>query len=322
MTDLRPFENLSADHLRLILNTAHIGIWELDLASGRAIRNFHHDQIFGYDQSPVEWTYERFLDHVVPDERERIGQLQQEAIASGTKWAFDCAIVTAAGEKRWISAAGRPLLGDDGEPYKLIGHVIDITDTKQRESRLRLLTDELNHRVRNMLSIIKSIVRLSSRKAGDIATFANALEGRVGALARSHKLLVSDDSVALCPSEILEAELAAFPELEDRISVDIIGEHSLSGTIGQGLALVFHELITNALKYGALSNDAGRVTVRIDQQKGALQIEWREIDGPPVENRNAGGFGSLLISDALGTMGRVDMRYPRSGVECDIVIGA
>ena len=60
--------------------------------------------------------------------------------------------------------------------------------------------------------------------------------------------------------------------------------------------------------------------MRIEQQEGALQMAWRELDGPPVGDSNAGGFGSLLISDALGTMGRVEMRYPRTGAECDIVI--
>ena len=321
MTDLRPFEKLSADHLRLILNTAHIGIWELDLDSGRASRNRHHDYIFGYDASLAEWTYEQFLDHIVPEQRERIERLQSDAIASGTEWAFECAIVTSGGEKRWISAAGRPLLGDDGKPYKLIGHVIDITTTKEREARLTLLTDELNHRVRNMLSIIKSIVRLSSRKATAIPAFAKALEGRVGALARSHQLMVSDDSAALCASEIIEAELAAFSDLSDRVEVSANEEHPLSGSTGQGLALIFHELLTNALKYGALSNDDGRVFVQIDQRAGDMHIAWRETGGPPVDKGSDNGFGSMLIADALGSTGRVDVRYPRTGVECDIVIG-
>lgn len=322
MPDIQPFAARSAEHLRLVIESGHIGIWELDLATGLAVRNLAHDEIFGYSALLDDWTYDLFLEHVAETDRQRVDDLQKAAISNHEEWAFDCEIRTATGAKRWISAAGRPLFAEDGKPARLIGHVIDISETKQREQRLALLTDELNHRVRNMLSIIKSIVRLSSRKAADIPTFAEALEGRVGALARSHRLLVSDDSAALCPSEILEAELAAFPDLADRISVVTIREHHLSGATGQGLALIFHELLTNALKYGALSNDDGCVSVQIDQQEDELQIAWRELGGPAVDRGDESGFGSMLIADALGSMGHVDIRFPKTGVECDIVIAA
>lgn len=303
-----------------MIEASHIGIWELDLATGRAVRNLAHDEIFGYSELLDDWSYDLFLEHVADTDRQRVDELQKAAISNGEEWRFDCEIRTATGEKRWISAAGRPLLGEGGKPVRLIGHVIDISQTKQREKRLALLTDELNHRVRNMLSIIKSIARLSSRKAKDIPTFVEALEGRVGALARSHQLLVSDDSTDLSPREILEAELAAFPDLADRISVVTIKEQHLSGATGQGLSLIFHELLTNALKYGALSNSDGLVSVQINQQEDELKIAWRETGGPPVDKGDESGFGSMLIADALGSMGHVDIRFPRTGVECDIVI--
>ena len=232
MPDLKPFEELSADHLRLILQTSHIGIWELDLESGRALRNAHHDAIFGYDEGLDEWSYDIFMAHVVPEQRDAVDKLQKDAIATGSVWSFDCAIRTGKGQTRWISASGRPLIADDGSVTKVIGHVIDITETKQRENRLTLLTEELNHRVRNMLAVIKSIVRLSSRKADDIAGFAKSLEGRVEALARSHRLMVSDQAEALTVAAILEAELAAFPGLEKRVILRANGDRQLSGASG------------------------------------------------------------------------------------------
>ena len=318
MPHLKPFEEHSAAHLRLILQTGHIGIWELDVATGIASRNSEHDAIFGYDAPLERWTYDIFQSHVVPEDRERVDALQKSTIAQAKLWSFDCAIRTVQGDRKWISAAGRPLLADDGSVDKLIGHVIDITHTKQRENRLTLLTDELNHRVRNMLAIIKSIVRLSSRKAHDISSFAEALEGRVEALARSHRLMVSDAAETMPPSAILESELAAFPGLEQRIELDIREETALPGAVGQGLALVFHELITNALKYGALSDGAGIVAVRIEQIGDRLDIAWRERDGPPVAPIHDNGFGSRLIGDAIGSTGKVDLRFPEHGVECDI----
>lgn len=320
MPDLKAFEEFSADHLRLILQTGHIGIWELDVSSGRASRNAQHDKIFGYDEGLDEWTYEKFIDHILPEQRQMVHDLQQSAIANGDVWSFDCAIRTHRGETRWISASGRPLLGEDGSVTKLIGHVIDVTDTKQRENRLALLTEELNHRVRNMLAVIKSIVRLSSRKADDIAGFAKSLEGRVEALARSHRLMVSDQAETLTVAAILEAELAAFPGLEKRVTLSADGDRQLSGASGQGLALVFHELVTNALKYGALSNATGKVDVVIAAKENTLEIVWREKGGPKVEAVHDDGFGSRLIADAIGSLGKVDLRFPETGVECDIIL--
>lgn len=320
MPDVIPFEKLSADHLRLILEAGQIGIWELDLVTGEAVRNLRHDAIFGYDEPLKEWTFDRFLGHVLHDQREEVETKQRAAIADRTVWSFDCAIRDAHGEKRWISASGQPLVGEDGSVDKIIGHVIDITETKQREARLKLLTDELNHRVRNMLSVIKSIVRLSSRKAADLPSFAAALEGRVSALARSHQILVGDGSASLTPSAILDAELAVLPDLDARIEVTVKDEVPLTGSIGQGLALIFHELTTNALKYGALSNDCGRISVDIVREEDTLFIEWRERDGPPVRASSAHGFGTILIADAIGSAGKIELRYPPEGVECDIQV--
>ncbi|GAB5352595.1 sensor histidine kinase [Qipengyuania sp. 483] len=320
MPDVLPFEKLSADHLRLILEAGQIGIWELDIASGVAVRNRRHDAIFGYDQPLDEWTFDMFIDHVASDQRSEVEAKQRAAIASQSIWSFDCAIRDAHGDKRWISAAGQPLVTDGGKVEKIIGHVIDITETKQREARLRLLTDELNHRVRNMLSVIKSIVRLSSRKADDLPTFANALEGRVSALARSHQLLVGDGSASLTPSAILDAEVAALPNLDQRVEITVKDEVPLTGAIGQGLALIFHELTTNALKYGSLSNEEGRIRVDICREGEMLLIEWREFDGPPVKACEANGFGSTLIADAIGSAGQIDLRFPTTGVECDICL--
>lgn len=320
MTDLRPFEELSADHLRLILNTAHIGIWELDIASGQAARNRHHDRIFGYSEPLREWTYEKFIGHVAPEDREKVDLLQKAAIEADEEWAFVAPIITAGGERRWISAAGRPLNRPDGSPYKLIGHVIDITETKQRETRLALITDELNHRVRNMLSVIRSIVRLSARKKDNVIEFAEALEGRVGSLARSHSLLVDDNTSSLLPSDILDGELSLMAELNERVAVSVRSEEPISSTTGQGLALVLHELVTNAMKYGSLSGDEGSVSVEIGSEDGQVEIQWRECKGPPVEKSESAGFGTKLISEALGSQGHVELRFPRSGVECDITL--
>ena len=318
MTDLKPFEEDSADHLRLVIDTGQIGIWELDLRSGRAWRNRHHDAIFGYSDQRSDWSYDDFLGHVVEADRTHVDQLQKDAIADRREWLFECRILTEQGSERWISASGKPLLSESGEVTKLIGHVIDITDTRVREERLALLTEELNHRVRNMLSMIKSLVQLSARNARDIPTFASALEGRVAALARTQDLFANDPAISLTPSNLLEREIAAFSDYSERVTVSVEAEPKLRSSLGQSLSLVFHELVTNAIKYGAFSNQAGRIDIRIAGKDDEVTIVWHESGGPPVVSPRSQGFGSKLIEGAIGADGTAEMAFEPDGLRCTI----
>ncbi len=320
MPDLLPFENRSADHLRLVLEAGHIGIWELDLQSGEAVRNRTHDEIFGYPELLPKWTYDQFLQHVMEIDRERVDELQKATIAEKREWSFECQIRTASGQIRWIRAAGRPLLNPAGDVEKLIGHVVDITESKQSEARLRLITEELNHRVRNMLAIIRSMVKISARRAQDIPAFAEALEGRVGALARTHHLLAGETAGAMKPSTILREELSVFDDVGERIGLIVLDETGLSASAAQGLALVFHELLTNALKYGALSADEGRIEIRVDRDAETLNILWKEHGGPPVDPDTSDGFGSMLIAEALAAEGTTTQRFLPEGLECHITL--
>lgn len=318
MPDLRPFEDHSADYLRLIIESGNIGIWQLDLVTGQVMRNRIHDEIFGYSEPVDAWTYDQFLSHVADSDRERIDALQKTAVENGDDWAFECPIETAQGRARWIRATGRALRNNTGEVAAFMGSVIDITSIKESENRLRLITEELNHRVRNMLAMIKSMVRFSAARAKSIGGFAAALEGRVSALARSHHLLVADTPTLMKPSAILATELGAFPDLQDRVEVTTQNEPSFKAPVAQGLALVFHELMTNAIKYGALSNATGRVEVTIERHEREVAIVWRERGGPELSDEGESGFGSMLISRAIASYGSTELDLSPAGAECRI----
>ena len=317
MPDARVLASTSEDHLRLMLGVGQIGVWELDVANGGAWRNSRHDEIFGYGPELETWTYDKFLEHVVPDDRATVDRLQKAAIANKAQWSFECRIVRVDGEQRWISASGRPLLGEDGSVTKLIGHVIDITPSKANEERLQLLTNELNHRVRNMLAMIRAMVSLSSRKATDIPSFAESLEGRVAAMARTHDLLSLKDSDLLGPAEIIELELDAFSEFRERIDLRSTSSVNLQGARAEAFSLVIHELITNAIKHGALSNDSGRISVTIeDLGDGSAQMVWTERGGPPPALTGAGGFGTRMIDKVLNGHGDVTLDFQPAGLVC------
>ncbi|MBX7496986.1 ParB N-terminal domain-containing protein [Qipengyuania sp. 6B39] len=119
-------------------------------------------------------------------------------------------------------------------------------------------------------------------------------------------------------SEVEETELSAFKELKDRVRISVAGEPDLTSSGSQGLALVFHELITNAIKYGALSNVTGHVEVRIREVGNSAIIVWTEHNGPAVDPERNKGFGSTLIARALDSHGSANLDFARDGVACRI----
>lgn len=320
MPDLLPFQGSSGDLLRLVVEAGNIGIWKLDLDTGHAWRNRRHDEIFGYHEPVAEWTYDMFLDHVVEEDRSEVDELQRGAIMKGHEWQFECRIVRSDGVRRWISASGRPLFGEDGQVETLIGHVIDISATKAREERLSLVTQELNHRVRNMLATIRAMIGFTAKGSSDISDFAQALGGRIDALARTHEVLVGESSETLSPAEILERELDAFPGLNERVEIIAKQEITLPLPIVQPVALILHELITNAIKYGAFSSDEGSVLVHLSVEGDEIRLVWEERGGPEVTGPERKGFGSRLISGALGKSGAVRTDFLTTGIRTVITI--
>ena len=311
------------DHLRMAVAIGHIGVWELDTATGTAWRNARHDEIFGYAEPLESWSYRDFLDHVVEDDRERVDGLYGEAIDRGEEWKFECRIVRSDGLVRWISAHGRPLKADRDHPDRLTGHVIDITERKRNEEHLRLLTAELNHRLKNLIGSIGGLIRLSARGAENKQQMVEALESRLAALGRTHNIAMRDDSKTVSIAEILEAERSAVPSLKERIVVEVDPNIGTVPSLADSITLVFHELTTNAVKYGALSNDTGRVHITSETApEGEVELIWREEGGPPVEEPQQTGFGSQLIRGALSSQARVELTFPVTGATCRITIPA
>lgn len=322
MPEERQLAGTGDDHLKLVLAVGNIGIWELDPDSGQAWRNLRHDEIFGYNELLPEWTYEQFLSHVAPEERDKVDRLYGSALENKEDWAFECRILRADGEERWINANGKLLKDKDGRINKLIGHVIDITHTKRNEAHLKLVKDELNHRVRNMLAMTKAMISLSAKTATDLPTFADSLEGRVGALARTHDILATNENEPIRISTLFQIGLGAFAGLENRVKLIEQQDAALPGSSAERLSLIIHELITNAIKYGALSNANGIVDVTIERGANEVLVRWHERGGPPVEEPRNTGFGSSLVERVLGNEGTVKVDYRRAGLVCEIKLNA
>lgn len=310
------------DHLALVLAVGNVGIWELNTATESAWRNPRHDQIFGYPEPLEEWNYDMFLEHVVPEDREEVDAKYGEALKEGRDWSFECRINRADGAERWIAAHGKPLFREDGTIYALIGHVIDITDSKRNEEHLLLLTNELNHRVRNMLAMTKAMVNLSAAHAESVPDLAKAVQGRIAALARAHDLLFQEGRGSIAIKSVIETELRAFAGLDSGITLSGDTNTVLASEHAERFALMLHELITNAIKHGALSDDSGRLAITVERKGAEVQILWVETDGPPVAQPDKPGFGSTLLRKVAGRDGHVEMSFPREGARCTIRLPA
>ncbi|MEG3175423.1 HWE histidine kinase domain-containing protein [Sphingomonas sp. RB3P16] len=228
----------------------------------------------------------------------------------------------------WASLFISPVCNESGTVVQQFVSLVDLTKHRQDNARCKMLIDELNHRVKNTLSTVQSIVTQALRKPADPAAIGEAIELRVLALSRSHDLLTSANwegaglldlvNTALHPFEVVAGHAERFT---------ISGENvHLSPKATLSLAIAFHELATNAVKYGAFSNDAGKVdiswTVTPAAKGKRLLLRWRECDGPEVSPPAHRGFGSWVIERGLAHElgGEVTLDYLRHGVACTIDI--
>lgn len=312
-----------AEHLRMAISVGNIGIWELDVEGGHAWRNEMHDRIFGYSELQDDWTYEQFLGHVVEEDRERVDALFQSAVETRGDWSFECRIVRVDGLTRWISANGRALTSEAGETTRLIGHVLDVTETKRNEEHLRLVTAELNHRLKNIIGTISGLIGMAGRETGDRKASAQVLQQRIAALGRSHNLTFRSKNETVPLADVVRTEQAALPEGGERMIIDIDERLHIQPNAAEGLTLVLHELTTNAVKYGALSNESGTVVVESSLlEDGSVELCWRERGGPTVTPPESKGFGSTLVRSALNASAKVEQSYTPEGMVCRIVFPA
>ena len=327
-----------AEHLELVLEMSAVGIWELDVLTGAAWRNEQHDRIFGYEQLLPDWSYDRFLAHVVPEDREAVDELYGSSLRENRPWSFECRIRRTDGEICWISGTGRPIKDDGGRTLKLIGHVIDVTHTKRNEEHLRILIDELNHRVRNTLTVVQAIAARSFQDHTDVAQAR--LDFRGPHRCARGRPLASDRQELERRGPGGRGRQVALPYRRQRPSSEparfrVSGPRvDLAAKPAVSLAMALGELVTNATKYGALGVPEGTVELTwsstpVGPATGGdgsgmstdrVEILWRERGGPSVERQRT-GFGMALLERLMpGELnGTVDVAFDPEGLTCRIV---
>jgi PAS domain S-box-containing protein len=210
-------------------------------------------------------------------------------------------------------------LKEDGRIVGWFGTNTDITELERTKERLQLVVNELNHRVKNTLVTVQSIASQSFKHSdpADYLTF----EQRLLSLSRVHNLLTHSGWSNAAVREIVTISAKMFGEDRFEMAGDAI---VVDPGLATSLAMTLHELCTNALKYGALSNTSGRVIVKwsteVVGERKFMHFSWNEVDGPPVEKPSRTGFGLKLIARATtsGQGASVEHSFEPAGVRCDV----
>ncbi len=197
-------------------------------------------------------------------------------------------------------------------------------DLARAQEKQELLVAELNHRVRNILNLIRGIISQGRTEADTIGSFTSVLDGRIQSLARAHDQLTSEAWSPASLKSLIGVEIDAYSGAQDE-RVVLTGEDALLVPEAFSVvALVVHELVANSVKYGALSGPSGRIDIGLsrDPHTGALEIRWRESGGPAVQVPAQQGFGTRIIEHSIPyeLKGQTEVRYRMTGVEVDMTI--
>ena len=282
--------------------------------------NVGAERIFGYTSDEM---LGRHITTIIPPELHTEEEQIIAQLARGERIEhYETVRVTKDGNKVDISLTVSPIRDFNGRVVGASKVARDVTDRKRAEETQRLLLDELNHRIKNTLATVQAIASQTLRRSKQPSDFVTAFNGRIQSLSRAHSLLTGGSFQGADIQQLVRDQLMLGGEPDARISWS--GPPlMLEGQVALHLALVLHELGTNARKYGALSSPAGHVSARWETRSNAggarLVFDWRESDGPKVKPPNARGFGSMLIEQSLQTHGGiVSVSYAESGLFCTI----
>jgi PAS domain S-box-containing protein len=320
MAELRETTDLlreSKDRLQLALNAAQLGSWRYDPRHRVFSGDARAQEIFDFaePQAPIEEVMKR----VHPDDVEKVLAAIEASLdpVDPKRSATEFRLRRADGEIRWVETLGLASFEGAGHERRAVsfgGTVADITERKEREEQVHLLMREINHRAKNMLSVVDAIAHQTATRNPE--DFVERFSERVQALSANQDLLVRNEWNGVEIEDLVHAQLAHFADLiGSRITVHGL-KLRLNAASAQAIGLALHELATNAGKYGALSMDRGRVYISWGTVGDTFTMSWTERDGPPISAPKLRGFGTIVMETMAerSVGGAVDLDYAPSGV--------
>lgn len=308
----------SEAHFRTLAESVPQLVWTAD-AGGEV--EYYNSRISGFydarDAQEARWDWSRIIH---PEDLDGTVTAWRSSADQGVPYAHSHRLRMADGSFRWHLSRAVPLIGEDGEVERWFGTATDVDEIKQAQILRQVLLEEAHHRIKNMLTLVQSLARLSMQGSGAPEDTFKGFSERLDSLAAAHSVLVQglDGEAALFD---IVGSVAKTCGIESE-RVTCIGEDCVaSRDAGLMISLALHELFTNAIKYGALSAETGRVEIVCSSgPEGLTQIVWTERGGPPVAPPARRGLGSQLIERALASSikGKATLEFRPTGLVCVI----
>ena len=308
-----------------------MGTWHLDILANKLDYSAEALALIGIERKQWQRTPEALEAFMLADDIERRRQDRAKALAAGERIEHDFRVCLPDGAVRWLHSRGNIFRDADGRATESFGVILDITERKRGEQHQEMLISELDHRVKNVLALVETIVPRSREGVSTMDEYIEAMLGRLEALSQAHSAMsrggwVGGDLGTLVHQELKPYATAANTTVDGPKTV-------LTPAATQALVLVLHELATNAAKYGAFAPTAPNGHVAVTWQLDAdtrshLAIDWRESGGPVVsvperKTPERGGYGSSVIRELIlyelpGST--VAYHLEPAGVRCHIVM--
>src|SRR3981189_1322783 len=295
-----------------------MGSWDWDWVNGDWMWDEGQYHIFGVDPQSFEVTAANVQALLHPDDTHALSQAMAQ-FAKGTRsYEAEFRINRPDGEVRWCVGTAAATVDKGGHVVRISGVTVDITERKRAEERQNLLTREVDHRAKNALALAQSIVRLT--RGESVKAYMQAVEGRISALARVHTILSLSSWQGAEITKLVDEELAPYATGEQ---IAFSGSNiRLQPATAQTLALALHELVTNSAKYGALSTQSGRLSIKWGIHDHVLQIVWEEKDGPTVETPVSRGVGTRSVIASIESQlgGQAEFDWRSEGLICRLSV--
>jgi len=304
----------------LALAAGQMGSWEWNVARGSTVWDQGQCEIFGVEPSTFVPTVDSVRPLINRDDFELLARAFRKLSKTANTFQTEFRVIRKNGEVRWCTGTAIANFDEQGRLIWLSGVVVDITERKRAEERQILLAEEVDHRARNVVAVVQSIMRLT--RAESIDDYIGALDGRISALSNAHRLLASSRWEGADLNRLVDEEFAPY-RAGGKERVSVRGPVAvLPPATAQTIALALHELATNAAKYGALSMEAGHVDLTWRLSDVRLELSWKESGGPQIVPPTRQGYGSRAIVAGIERQlgGIVKFDWQTSGLRCTLSV--
>lgn len=306
----------SEERLNFTLKAGGLGTWTLDIPTERLVCSALCKLNFG--RNPADhFTFLDAKGAVHPEDRDKWEAAFQAALQTDGQLSIEFRVIRPDGSVSWVEERAETRFDAEGRPLLMSGVSIDITERKEAESYRAMMAQEMSHRMKNMLATVQAIIQQSMKGDQPTAVMRQTIGKRLEALGRSHDVLRGNDFDTANVRETVEKAIEPFNTTR---RIQYFGpDIHVSHQGGTSLALALHELATNAVKYGALSNDTGRVMIEWSDAGDQFSFSWLESGGPKVTPPTRSGFGTQLIK-MLGSAlkGEASIDYRPDGVVFEV----